>query len=90
MGAGFREPAFFTTLVGFGFASVLGTTRGGVANVGNSLPHFVLGGHPPCPLPRGLRPPGPPDCLPSLAEGLPEFLVHSQQVCRGWKLIPSL
>jgi len=46
------------TPVGLGFASVLGPTRGGVSNVGDSPPLFgFVGGHPP---PWGFRPPGPP------------------------------
>ena len=35
----------FPTPVGFGFASVLGPTRGQVAKVGNSPPFKVLWGH---------------------------------------------
>jgi len=34
-----------------------------------------VGGHPPHPPPWGLRPPGPPFCLPPLAEGSPAFWV---------------
>jgi len=37
----------FPTLVGSGFASVLGPTRGGVANADNSPPIWVCGGTPP-------------------------------------------
>jgi hypothetical protein len=55
----------FPTLVGLGFASVLGPTRGGVANVGNSPPFKVLWGDTPHnPPPGGLRPLDPP--LPTL------------------------
>jgi hypothetical protein len=45
------------TPVGLGFASVLGPTRGGVANVGDSFPLLMfLGAHPPCPLGGGCAP----------------------------------
>jgi hypothetical protein len=45
------------TPVGFGFAGVLGPTRGGVANVGKSLPLLSLWGDTPHdPPPWGLRP----------------------------------
>jgi hypothetical protein len=55
------------TLVGFGFASVLGPTCGGVANVGNSPPLLVLWGDTPHnPPPWGLRPLAP-FCPPPLA-----------------------
>ncbi len=64
----------FPTPLGFGFASVLGPTRGRVANVGKSPPHFILGAHPPDPLPGGFAP-WTPVCSPSLAEGLPAFWV---------------
>jgi hypothetical protein len=45
------------TLVGLGFAGVLGPTRGGAANVGNSpLILMFLGAHPPNPLGWGFAP----------------------------------
>ena len=45
------------TIVGLGFARVLGPTRSGFANEGNSPPILMfLGAHPPDPLGRGLRP----------------------------------
>ena len=45
------------TPVGFGSAGILGPTRGGVANVGNSPPSLkILGAHPPSPLGGGLAP----------------------------------
>jgi hypothetical protein len=46
----------FPTPVGFGFASVLGPTRGQVAKVGNSPPFEFVGGTPHNPPPWGLRP----------------------------------
>jgi len=46
----------FPTLVGLGSASVLGPTRGGVANVGGSPPLLVLWGEPHDPLPGGFAP----------------------------------
>jgi len=46
------------TLVGFGLVSVLGPTRGRVANVDNSPPLLVFGGTSPKPPARGLAPPG--------------------------------
>ena len=49
------------TLVGLGFAGVLGPTRGGFANAGYSPPLLNLWGDtPPCPPPWGLCLPGPP------------------------------
>jgi hypothetical protein len=61
------ETAYFPTLVGRGFAGVLGPTRGKVANVGNSPLFKVLWGDTPHDPPPGeLRPPGPP-CFPTLA-----------------------
>ena len=56
------------TLVSSGFAGVLGPTRGGAANVGNSPPLLVLWGETPQP-PRhgGSAPLDPPFCPPSLA-----------------------
>ena len=64
--------------VGFGFASVLGPTRGWLTSPpapprsgkGRTPPNFPpslagKGGHPPRPPPWGLRPPGPPVCPPS-------------------------
>jgi len=63
------------TPVGFGFAGVLGPTRGGVANAGNSFPLLSLRGDTPTPPPWGLRPPGPPVCLTPSALGLPAFWV---------------
>ena len=54
------------TPVGFGFASVLGPTRGGVANVGNSFPLLSLWGTPPQPPAMGASPPWTPACPPSL------------------------
>jgi hypothetical protein len=54
-------PPRFPTLAGRGFAGVLGPTRGGVANVGNSPLFKVLWGDTPHDPPPGeLRPPGPP------------------------------
>jgi hypothetical protein len=53
------------TPVGFGFASVLGPTRGGVGKGGLLAPSFgFVGGRPPQPPARGLRPPGPPFARP--------------------------
>jgi hypothetical protein len=64
------------TPVGFGFAGVLGPTRGGVANVGNSFPLLSLRGDTPHnPRHGGLRPPGPPVCPPPWALGSPAFWV---------------
>ena len=58
----------FPTLAGLGFASVLGPTRGGVANGGYSLPLLNLWGDTPHdPPPWGLRPPGPPSFPPPRA-----------------------
>jgi hypothetical protein len=48
------------TLVGLGFAGVLGPTRGGVAKVGGSFPLLNLWGDTPRPPPWGLRPLDPP------------------------------
>jgi hypothetical protein len=45
---------------GSGFASVLGPTRGGVANADNSPPIWVCGGTPPTTPAMGLRPLDPP------------------------------
>ena len=54
-------PPFLPTPVGWGFARVLGPTRGGVANVGYSPPLLISWGDTPHgPPPWGLRPPGPP------------------------------
>jgi len=56
------------TPAGFGFASVLGPTRGGVANAGYSPPLLNLWGdtpHPPCH--GGFAPLDPPFCPPSWA-----------------------
>ena len=62
------------TLVGLGFASVLGPIRGGVAGDGYSPPFKFRGGTPPhTPRHGGFAPPGPPIYPPPLAEGLPEF-----------------
>gem|GEM_PF-517684 len=61
------------TLVGLGFASVLGPTRGGVANAGYSSPLLVSWGDTPKPPAMGALPPGPPVCPPPWAEGLPGF-----------------
>jgi len=61
------------TPVGFGFANVLGPTRGVVANVGDSFPLLVLWGdtpHTPC---QGASPPWTPVCPPPLAKGSPAF-----------------
>ena len=56
------------TPAGFGFARVLGPTRGGVAKVGYSPPLLVSWGDTPhSPPPGGLRPPGPPVFPPPLA-----------------------
>ena len=67
-------PPFLPTPVGFGFAGVLGPTRGQVANVGNLLPLLRFSGaHPPDPLPGGLCPLDPRFCPPPWAEGLPAF-----------------
>jgi hypothetical protein len=63
----------FPTPVGFGFASVLGPTRGQVAKVGNSPPFEFVGGHPPQPPAMGASPPWTPACPPPLALGLPAF-----------------
>ena len=49
-------PPVLPTLFGLGFAKVLGPTRGGVANVGNSPSFKVLGGTSPRPPGMGLRP----------------------------------
>jgi hypothetical protein len=46
-------PPFLPTLMGLGFVRVLGPTRGGVANVGNSPHLFILRAHPPKPLEGG-------------------------------------
>jgi len=48
-----------STLVGSGFASVLGPTRGGVANAGYSPLFWFLGHIPQTPC-QGAEPPGPP------------------------------
>ena len=47
MGASPPWTPHFPTLVGFGFASVLGPTRGRVANAGNSPPYLGLWGDTP-------------------------------------------
>ena len=57
------------TPVGFGFAGVLGPTRGGFANGGNSPPRFILGTHPPSPLGGGCAPSTP--ALIKVGEGRP-------------------
>jgi hypothetical protein len=63
----------FPTLVGFGFASVLGPTRGRVADVDNSPLLLVLWGHIPQTPCQGASPPGPPVCPPPWALGSPAF-----------------
>jgi len=66
------------TLVGLGFARVLGPTRGGVANVGDSPPIFgFVGGHPPHPLPWGLRSPWTPFAHPRGLRVCRRFGPHS-------------
>jgi len=77
------------TLVGRGFAGVLGPTRGGVAGVGNSPPLLVFGGTSPNPLPGGCAP-WTPVCPPSLAEGLPAFWAPLVAGLQGLATRPSL
>jgi len=55
------------TPAGFGFAGVLGPTRGGVANVGYSPPLLVFGGTSPKPPAMGASPPWTPICPPPWA-----------------------
>ena len=65
------------TPIGRGLAGVLGPTRGGVANGGNSPPLLVLWGAPPHPPPWGLRPPGPPFAHPRGPRVCQRFGPHS-------------
>ena len=66
------------TPVGFGFASVLGPTRGGVVNVGYSPPLLVSWGDTPhSPLPWELRPPGPPFAHPRWLRACQRFWSYS-------------
>jgi hypothetical protein len=63
------------TLASSGFAGVLGPTRGGVANAGNSLPLLNLWGDTPHNPPPGGLCPLDPLCPPSQAQGSPGFWV---------------
>ena len=72
------------TLVGLGFANVLGPTRGGVAGGGCSPPFKVSWGDTPhAPPPWGLRPSGPPFSHPRGLMVRQRFGSHSWRGCRG-------
>jgi hypothetical protein len=83
-------PPRLPTLVGQRSASVLGPTRGGIADVDYSPPFKVLWGTPPRPPPWGLRPPGPPVCPPSWAKGPPAFRVPLVAGLLMWTTRPLL
>jgi len=76
------------TLVGLGFVGILGPTRGLVANVGNSPPCFILGAHPPQPLPGGFAPLDPPFAHPRGLWVCWRFGPHSWRGLREWPLAP--
>jgi hypothetical protein len=73
----------FPTLVGLGFASVLGPTRGGVARVGYSPPIFSFWGHIPQTPWEGAAPPPPPFVHPRGLRVCQRFGSHSWRGCRG-------
>ena len=77
------------TLVGLGFASVLGPTRGGVVNVGYSPLLFYFGGTSPTTPCQGAVPPGPPFAHPRGLRIRQRFGPHSWRGCRGGLLAPS-
>ena len=68
------------TLVGLGFAGVLGPTRGGFAKVGNSPPLFVFGGTSPRPPARGQSPLDPQFARPRWLRVCQGFGSHSWRV----------
>jgi len=75
-------PPVLPTPAGLGFAGVLGPTRGGIANVGNSPPLLNLWGDTPHdPPPWGLRPPGPPFAHPRGLRVRQRFGSHSWLAC---------
>jgi hypothetical protein len=92
LGWGFAPSTpLFPTPVGLGFASVLGPTRGGVANVGNSYLLRFCGGAPPTAPAMGASPPWTPQGFahPRWLRVRRRFGSHSWRGCKGWLLAPS-
>jgi len=80
-------PPRLPTLVGQRSASVLGPTRGGIADVDYSPPFKVLGGHPHAPRHGGSAPLAP-VCPPSWAKGPPAFWVPLVAGLLMWSTAP--